>query len=90
MQHKFKDLQKISHSAEKSRDFYEQKLTKCNMHCKMLLEEQKKIVVEKNKLTELLEEKEKENENIQYLGSNIAWRMSNLKSQLKVRSLKLK
>ncbi|XP_058793713.1 protein Cep89 homolog [Phymastichus coffea] len=83
-QHQLKDLQKVSHSIEKSRDFYEQKLTKCNIRCKKLLEEQKKIVLEKNKLAELLREKEKENENIQYLGSNIAWRMSNLKSQLKI------
>ena len=60
-------------------------LNKTTVYCKELEEEQEKLVAEKNKLLALLKEREKESEDIQYLGNNIAHRMGNLRNQLKVR-----
>ncbi|XP_012271142.1 centrosomal protein of 89 kDa isoform X2 [Orussus abietinus] len=83
-QHKLEQVQNSVYSIQVSRDSVKRQLTKTTAYCQELVIEQKKLLEERDKLIVLLREKEKENENIQYLGSNIAHRMDNLKSQLRI------
>ena len=77
-------IQNTVHSIQISRESFKRQLNKTTSYCDYLVKEQEKLISEKNKLAHRLQEKEKENENIQYLGSNIAQRMGTLKNQLKV------
>lgn len=83
-QHKLDHLQKSVCSIQISRESLKRQLSKTTAFCKELVAEQEKLLIEKEKLVVLLKEREKENENIQHLGNNIAHRMGNLRSQLKV------
>ncbi|OXU18654.1 hypothetical protein TSAR_014055 [Trichomalopsis sarcophagae] len=82
---KLEHLQSTVQSIQVSRDSFKRQLNKTTLYCEELVKEQEKLAIEKNKLSRLLEEKEKENENIQYLGNNITHRMGTLKNQLKAR-----
>lgn len=67
-----------------SRDSFKRQLTKTTAYCDELVKEQEALLSERQELLFLLEEREKENKNIQIMGDNIAQRMNTLKSQLKV------
>lgn len=77
-------LQKSVCSIQISRESMKRQLNKTTEFCKELVAEQEKILIEKDKLVASLKEREKENENIQYLRNNITHRMGTLRSQLKV------
>ncbi|XP_043267193.1 centrosomal protein of 89 kDa isoform X2 [Venturia canescens] len=81
-QHKLEYLQRNICSIQISRDSFKRQLHKTTAYCEQLVDEHEKLVSERERLISLLNEREKENENIQYLGNNIAHRMGNLKSQL--------
>lgn len=71
-------------SLQVSRDSFKRQLNKTMSYCEELVSEYEKVLSEKNKLSTLLKDREKENANIHYLGDNISQRMGHLKSQLKV------
>ena len=78
-------MQNAIYSIQVSRDSFKRQLNKTTAYCEELVTEQEKLLAERDELLLLLREREKESEDIQYLGNNIAHRMGNLKSQLKVR-----
>ena len=69
---------------EISRDSLKRQLSKTTAFCEELVTEQESLIAEKDRLFTLLKEREKENEDIQFLGNNITERMGTLKGQLKV------
>lgn len=71
-------------SIQVSRDSFKRQLSKITSYCEELVTTQEKLQAEKDELLTLLCTKEKESENIQYLGNNITHRMGVLKDQLKV------
>lgn len=77
-------LQSAVHSMQVSRDSFKRQLSKTTLYCEKLVQGQETLLTEKKKLTQLLEEKEKENESIQYLKNNRAHRMGAIKNQMKV------
>lgn len=83
-QQKLDHLQKSVCSIQISRESMKRQLNKTTEFCKELVAEQEKILIEKDKLVASLKEREKENENIQYLRNNITHRMGTLRSQLKI------
>lgn len=77
-------FQQSSYSIQVSRDSFKRQVQKMTTYCEGLVAEQERLLGERERLLALLKERELENENIQYLGNNIAHRMGNLKSQLQV------
>lgn len=73
------------YSVQISRDSFKRQLNKTTAYCEKLVSEYERVISEKDKLTNLLREREKENADIQYIGDSIAHRVGNLKSQLNVR-----
>ena len=84
MQHKLEYFQQNICSIQVSRDSFKRQLNKTTTYCEELVAQQEKLLLERDKLLALLKEREKENEDIQYIGNNIVHRMGNLKSQLQV------
>ncbi|XP_063976052.1 protein Cep89 homolog isoform X2 [Diachasmimorpha longicaudata] len=83
IQHKLECMQGSVCSLQVSRDSFKRQLAKTTAYCDELVKEQEKLLSERTELLYLLEEREKENKNIQMMGDTIAQRMSTLKSQLK-------
>ncbi|XP_057325319.1 protein Cep89 homolog isoform X1 [Microplitis mediator] len=82
-QNKLESLQNALCSIQVSRDSFKRQLSKITSYCEELVTAQEKLQAEKDELLTLLCTKEKESENIQYLGNNITQRMGLLKDQLK-------
>ncbi|XP_015117144.1 protein Cep89 homolog isoform X2 [Diachasma alloeum] len=82
-QYKLECIQGSICSMQVARDSFKRQLAKTTDYCDELVKEQERLLSERNELLYLLEEREKENKNIQMIGDNIAQRMSTLKSQLK-------
>ncbi|XP_011305103.1 centrosomal protein of 89 kDa [Fopius arisanus] len=83
-QYKLESIQSSVCSIQVSRDSFKRQLAKTTAYCDELVGEQERLVSERNELLYLLQEREKENKNIQIMGDNIAQRMNTLKSQLKI------
>ncbi|CAG5108781.1 Similar to CEP89: Centrosomal protein of 89 kDa (Homo sapiens) [Cotesia congregata] len=83
-QSKLESLQNALCSIQVSRDSFKRQLSKTTAYCEELVTAQEKLQAEKDELLALLCTKEKESENIQYLGNNITQRMGALKDQLKI------
>ncbi|XP_074102809.1 centrosomal protein of 89 kDa isoform X1 [Cotesia typhae] len=83
-QSKLESLQNALCSIQVSRDSFKRQLSKTTAYCEELVTAQEKLQAEKDELLSLLCTKEKESENIQYLGNNITQRMGALKDQLKI------
>ncbi|XP_047367861.1 protein Cep89 homolog [Vespa velutina] len=81
-QHKLTNVQNVVYSVQISRDSFKRQLNKTTAYCERLVSEYEKVMSEKEKLMNLLHEREKENADIQYIGDSIAHRVGNLKSQL--------
>ncbi|XP_046415937.1 centrosomal protein of 89 kDa isoform X1 [Neodiprion fabricii] len=82
-QHKLEHLQNSIYSIQVSRDSLKRQLNKTAGYCEELAAEQERLVKENRELSVVLQEREKENENYQYLGDSIVNRMGNLKNQIK-------
>ncbi|XP_012253670.2 centrosomal protein of 89 kDa isoform X1 [Athalia rosae] len=82
-QHKLEHLQNSIFSIQVSRDSLKRQLNKMTGYCEELVNEQERLAKENHELLILLKEREKENENYQYLGDNIVHRMGSLKNQIK-------
>ncbi|XP_046739133.1 centrosomal protein of 89 kDa [Diprion similis] len=82
-QHKLEHLQNSMYSIQVSRDSLKRQLNKTAGYCEELAAEQERLIKENRELSIVLQEREKENENYQYLGDNIVHRMGNLKNQIK-------
>lgn len=74
------------YSIQVSRDSLKRQLNKITGYCEELVAEQEKLVKENKELSIVLKEREKENENYQFLGDNIVHKIGNLKHQIKVQS----
>ncbi|XP_076239871.1 uncharacterized protein LOC143182622 [Calliopsis andreniformis] len=82
MQRKLEHVQATLYSTRVSRDSLKEQLNKATDYCENLFSEYERIAVEREKLTTLLQETEKENANIDRLGKSITSRVHSLKTEL--------
>ncbi|XP_015596053.1 centrosomal protein of 89 kDa isoform X2 [Cephus cinctus] len=83
-QRRLERFQNAIYSVHVSRDSLKRQLNTTTTYCRELEKEQEKLLAERQQLVALLEERERENEEIQHLGDNITQRMGNLKTELKI------
>jgi hypothetical protein len=84
MQQKVQHLQDVTILIEESRNSFKHQLIKTTSYCEKLIKDQEKLSIEKINLLNILEQREREKEDSQNFGCNIAHKIETIKNHLKV------